>query len=1046
MIYANDVAVGEPVVVEGSLTARSWTYTFDNLDVNKGGKPIVYTVKEVGKVTGYETKAEGLVVTNTHTPETVSVSVKKAWDDNNNQDGKRPASVTAVLNTGEEFVLDAEHDWTATKSGLPRYRNNNGTKEEIKYTWSEKEVGNDYILTGNELDKDDNTLTIITNTRAIDTTQATIKKVWEDDSNRDGARPESLKVYLNGKEYNLTGEGNEWTLTVPDLPLNEGGKPITYTWREETVTGYTASQPVVEGTITTITNSKANETTEVVATKKWEDKSNQDGVRPGSVKLQLYANDKKVGDPVIVTGEGNEWTYSFGKLNKNENGKPITYRVEEIGELADGYTSEAEGLVVTNTRKTSTISISGQKIWNDAGNQDGARPDSITINLLADGKKVDSTTVTEDEEHNWKYTFADVDEYSAGKKIVYTVTEDEVPGYEPVVTGYNITNNHKLETTSVTVKKVWNDNSNQDGVRPKSVTIKLFANGEKVREELVTGEGDEWSYTFEGLDANSNGKPIVYTVEEKAVDGYEPSVEGYTITNSHTPATTSIEGVKRWNDNNNQDGKRPTSVTIKLLANGEVYKTAEATAKDGWAYKFENLPVNKAGKAIEYTLSEEAVTGYRMSVDGNDVVNTHELETTDVITEKVWEDTNNNDRVRPENITIRLLADGEEIDYQVVTANDNWSAKFEGLPKYNEGKEIAYTITEDKVDGYTSKVEGYKVTNTHALNTRTFTVSKVWADKDNQDGKRPESVTVRLYADGTAVEGKVATLSEENKWTYTFEDLQELTAGEAIVYTVVEDDIGVEGYSATYKDGVVTNTYDPETTTVTVTKTWEDATNQDGIRPDKITVQLFANDDAEPVKEAEITAEDGWTYTFEGLDANRAGEPITYSVKEVPVEGYESVVDGYTITNTHTPETVDVNGTIDWDDEDDKDEIRPDDVEICVYANGEKVDCTTVTEDENGNWVYGFEDLPKNNDGEEIVYTVVENPIDEYEINSDGRNFINKHEPEEGEILGQQEEPTVEGENDNPETGDTILPYALLMLASLGGISITAKKIVDKRN
>ena len=36
----------------------------------------------------------------------------------------------------------------------------------------------------------------------------------------------------------------------------------------------------------------------------------------------------------------------------------------------------------------------------------------------------------------------------------------------------------------------------------------------------------------------------------------------------HIPATIDISGSKTWNDNNNQDGKRPGSITIRLYADG----------------------------------------------------------------------------------------------------------------------------------------------------------------------------------------------------------------------------------------------------------------------------------------------------------------------------------------------------------------------------------------------------------------------------------------------------------------------------------------------
>ncbi|KST44752.1 Cna B-type domain-containing protein [Enterococcus durans] len=59
--------------------------------------------------------------------------------------------------------------------------------------------------------------------------------------------------------------------------------------------------------------------------------------------------------------------------------------------------------------------MSGQKTWSDHDNQDGVRPDEITVNLLADGKKVDSKTVTAKD--GWKYEFNDLDKFKAGQEV-----------------------------------------------------------------------------------------------------------------------------------------------------------------------------------------------------------------------------------------------------------------------------------------------------------------------------------------------------------------------------------------------------------------------------------------------------------------------------------------------------------------------------------------------------------------------------------------------------------------------------------------------------
>ena len=52
-----------------------------------------------------------------------------------------------------------------------------------------------------------------------------------------------------------------------------------------------------------------------------------------------------------------------------------------------------------------------------------------------------------------------------------------------------------------------------------------------------------------------------------------------------------------------------------------------------------------------------------------------------------------------------------------------------------------------------------------------------------------------------------------------------------------------------------------------------------------------------------LTEKDGWKHTFRALaKTTEEGTEIVYTVTEDAVEGYETVIDGYKITNKHTPE------------------------------------------------------------------------------------------------------------------------------------------------
>lgn len=221
-----------------------------------------------------------------------------------------------------------------------------------------------------------------------------------------------------------------------------------------------------------------------------------------------------------------------------------------------------------------------------------------------------------------------------------------------------------------------------------------------------------------------------YTVQEiQAPAGYVLSTEPLKISKEdfgndlaisrdvvNQKEKTSVAGQKTWNDNDNQDGKRPSKITVNLLANGVKVASKEVkTDKDGnWLYQFDNLDlVDDAGHAIAYSVSEEPVEGYETTIEGTNITNTRTPEVTEVTVKKVWDDKENKDGLRPDKVTVRLLADGQEVAVKEITATDNWQASFTDLPVYKAGKKITYTITEDPVAGYTSNIDGFMVTNRH---------------------------------------------------------------------------------------------------------------------------------------------------------------------------------------------------------------------------------------------------------------------------------------------------------------------------------------------
>ena len=463
-------------------------------------------------------------------------------------------------------------------------------------------------------------------------------------------------------------------------------------------------------------------------------------------------------------------------------------------------------------------------------------------------------------------------------------------------------------TVDVAVEKAWNDNGDQDGIRPSSVKVRLFADGAPTSKIVTLDSAGSWKGSFTGLDQkDASGNDIAYTVEEDPVPlGYISAVTGdatagYTVTNTHTPATVDVPVEKKW------VGPEGFEVTVRLLADGkDTGKELKLDADSNWAGAFSGLPKYDHGREIVYTVEEYPVPNYDGAVTGDaasgfTITNTNK-ETVDVSGTKSWEDDDDRDGVRPASITVNLMRDGAKADSRTVTpdASGMWAYSFTGLPKYAaDGHEYAYTVTEEAVPNYETAVDGTDITNSYTPGKTSVTVAKAWADADDQDGLRPASVKAQLYADGRPL-GDPVELSEANSWTHTWTGLFMKEAGKDVAYAVEEVSVP-KGYEASVagdaKAGyTLTNAHEPETVSVPVEKRWV------GGEGGEVTVRLLA-DGKDAGRALKLNAGNGWKGSFDGLPAFEGGKRIAYAVAEDAVEGYSSKVTGdakagFTVTNT----------------------------------------------------------------------------------------------------------------------------------------------------
>ena len=140
-----------------------------------------------------------------------------------------------------------------------------------------------------------------------------------------------------------------------------------------------------------------------------------------------------------------------------------------------------------------------------------------------------------------------------------------------------------------------------------------------------------------------------------------------------------------------------------------------------------------------------------------------------------------------------------------------------------------------------------------------------------------------------------------------------------------------------------------------------------------------------------------WKYTFDGLDeAAPSGKRYIYTIGEDEVKGYETVINGYDITNTYTPVTpiitpnvtpgeatttpvvtpgestvtptgepgdheaqLFIYGEVFWVDDDNKEGLRPDSVTLNLYSDGIVIQKVEVREGIEGKWIYEMDPVQR---------------------------------------------------------------------------------------
>lgn len=471
----------------------------------------------------------------------------------------------------------------------------------------------------------------------------------------------------------------------------------------------------------------------------------------------------------------------------------------------NGVTSDPVQVTVVPSRNVSLTTE-----WNDSDNQDGSRPEKTTVQLTANGQPT-GAPVELNADNNWTYEWKQLlAEDEEGTNIVYRVTADAPEDYTAKVTGsaddgFVVTYTHEIAKTSVTASVTWDDADDKDGIRPKSVSFQLKADGENVGDAITVNAGSNWTKTWEDLPEKKAGKALTYTVEvidipteedQYTVTTSGDAASGFVFKASHVSTSVEIPVSVTWDDAENQDGARIEAVEAELYANGEATgNKVTLNAENNWTAKFASVDVKKDGTRIKYEVKGTEADGYDVSVAG-DILDEKGLVLTykhipavvNVSARASWNDANNQDGIRPTDTLVQLYADGTAFgDKVVIESNKEWTKTWSNLPKYKAGKEIAYNVIAYAVSGYTVKVtgnvlEGYKAEYTHNVQKMNVTVQNAWNDLDNVVDSRPAQLVVEIYANGKTT-GKRVTLTEANNWKAIVSGFDRNASGKRIQYT-----------------------------------------------------------------------------------------------------------------------------------------------------------------------------------------------------------------------------------------------------------------------
>ena len=611
-----------------------------------------------------------------------------------------------------------------------------------------------------------------------------------------------------------------------------------------------------------------------------------------TIYSKVYGGDKYLVDNIDIIDKNNNTadivpTYSNYSLNTNpsiifrglnypqyEGDTLITSKEVYVKYIPENMISAG----VYNVLDKKSISI--KKEWEDFDNSNGNRPNSITAKLLKNGEEIDTIEITSP---SWEKTINNLDAFDDNfKEYKYEIVEEPIENYTSEIVKGNATkikfgDTFDTETTCDYLKIYYKDENNQ---------IKL-----------LTGQGASGTTGFCGSGTNMANK----TVYVPSTDVYFYwHTDGSVVKYGFDIASIEFCDIEDININiTSQNSTLPNYAITEITGDADLPKTTHDYGNN------ENIlwSLNKDA----FSNSKEIVlknTGLYRSISG----------------QKTW--VGDIASARPENITVKLLRNGEIYQTTTTSSNDNWKYEFNNLPVLdNNDEQYVYTISEETVDNYstvysngtdtvTTPTEGYyDIENT--WNPRTITITKQWLNSNGGDDLefRPENIKVHLvHKQGIVskiknllksssntdtqytLENEYITddtkwVKDGNTWTYTFSIPQndwEWQVYEEEIEYYTESNLIANPANVNENSVTITNDFEPQIE-IKGEKIWSG--NDENYRPESITVNLLRNNQIVATKIVNESTE--WKYDFGYVPVyDNSGNKYNYSISENNLDDY----------------------------------------------------------------------------------------------------------------------------------------------------------------